>query len=67
MSKKLKYYGGQGYGYSKEVGKFKVVAKGSKYFDRLSEAKEYYEGLNEGKAIWDITALPELIECHSQL
>jgi hypothetical protein len=65
MSKKLKYYGGQGYGYSKETGKFEVKAKVNKTFDRLSEAKAYYESLNEEKAIWDLTTIPELIECHT--
>jgi len=67
MSKKLKYYGGQGYGYSKEIGKFKVKAKAkdNKTFDKLSEAKRYYESLNEEKAIWDVTTIPKLIECHT--
>lgn len=64
MNKKLKYYGGQGYGYSKEIGKFEVNAKINKIFDRLSEAKKYYESLNEEKSIWDVTTIPELIECH---
>lgn len=65
MSKKLKYYGGQGYGCSKEIGKFEVKAKANKTFDRLSEAKKHYESLNEEKAIWDATTIPELIECHT--
>ena len=65
MSKKLKYYGGQGYGYSKENGKFEVKAKETKQFDSLSEAKKHYESLNEEKAIWDLTTIPELIECHT--
>jgi len=65
MRKKLKDYGGQGYGYSEEIGKFEVKAKDNKTFDKLSEAKRYYESLNEEKAIWDITSIPELIECHA--
>lgn len=65
MGKKLKYYGGQGYGYSKEIGKFEVKASTNKMFDRLSEAKKYYESLNEEKAIWDLTTIPELIESHT--
>ena len=66
MTKKrtLEYYGGQGYGYSNEIGKFEVISKKSKFFTKLSEAKKYYESLNEGKSIWDITRLAELIECH---
>ena len=63
--KKLKYYGGQGWAYSKEIGQFEVKAKETKRFDRLSKAREYYENLNEEKAIWDITTIPELIECHT--
>jgi hypothetical protein len=65
MSKKLKYCGGEGYKYSNEIGKFKVVSKTNKTFDKLSEAKKYYQSLNEEKAIWDISAIPELLECHS--
>jgi hypothetical protein len=57
-------YGGQGYSYSNEVGNFEVKAKENKEFTRLSEAKKYYESLNEEKAIWDITNVPELLECH---
>ena len=63
--KKLKYYGGQGYSYSGENGKFEVKANETKHFTKLSEAKKYYETLNEEKAIWDITSMPELIECHT--
>jgi len=65
MNNKLKHYGGQGYGYSKENGKFEVRAKEIKQFNRLSKAKKYYESLNEEKAIWDLTTVPELIECHT--
>ena len=66
MKKKLKSYGGQGYGYSSEVGKFEVRAKEVKEFTKLSEAKKYYENLNEEKAIWDLTGMfGELIDCHT--
>jgi len=66
--KKLKFYGGQGYGYSNEIGKFEVFevkANERKQFTNLSKAKEYYESLNEEKAIWDITTIAELLECHT--
>ena len=63
--KKLKFYGGQGYGYSNEIGKFEVKANETKQFTNLSKAKEYYESLNEEKAIWDITTIAELLECHT--
>lgn len=62
--KKLKYYGGQGYYYSNENGKFEVKAKEIKIFNKLSEARKYYDSLNEEKGIWDITKLPELLEAH---
>ncbi len=65
MQKELKYYGGQGYDYSNESGKFEVKAKEVRVFNKLSAAKKYYESLNEDKAIWDISTLPELIECHT--
>jgi len=65
MKRKLKNYGGQGYGYSKEIGKFEVKSSFNKTFDRLSEAKKYYESLNEEKAIWDRTNGAELIDCHT--
>jgi hypothetical protein len=61
---KLNLYGGQGYDYSNEIGLFEVKAKQNKTFTSLKEAKKYYESLNENKAIWDITKIPELIECH---
>jgi hypothetical protein len=62
--KKLKYYGGQGYYYSNENGKFEVKSKEIKIFNKLSEARKYYDSLNEEKAIWDITKIPELLEYH---
>ena len=64
--KKLTYWGGNGYDYSQENGKFEVKAKylGKKQFTKLSEAKKYYDSLNAEKSIWDITKLPELLECH---
>jgi hypothetical protein len=42
-----------------------VEAKVTKEFTKLSEARAYYESLNEEKAIWDITTIPELLECHT--
>jgi hypothetical protein len=63
--KKLKYCGGQGFNYSNENGKFEVKANETKQFAKLSEAKKHYESLNEEKAIWDITSIPELLECHT--
>jgi len=55
---------GQGYGYSNENGRFSVMSKGVKFFDKLSEAKKYYDGIKGGKAIWDVSnGIPELIDC----
>jgi hypothetical protein len=62
MAKKLRNYGGSGFDYASEDGLFKVVATETKQFNKLSEAKAYYESLNEQKAIWDLTKLPELLD-----
>lgn len=63
--KKLKLYGGQGYENSNKNGKFKVQVVGKvRLFTKLSKAKIYYDSLNETKAIWDLTIIPELIEYH---
>lgn len=56
-------YSGQGFEYSQEVGKFEVKWKDEvKIFDSLTEARDFYESLSGGKAIWDVTGIPELIE-----
>lgn len=65
--KELTYYGGQGYDYSEEDGKFKVKYDDihEKEFSKLSEARMFYESLNVVKAIWDETSMPaELLEAH---
>ena len=63
--KQLEFISGQGYDYSKENGNFEVkYGNEYKIFIHLSEAKKFYESLNEEKAIWDITTIPELLECH---
>ena len=64
---KLEYYGGQGYGYSKEIGKFQVTTDKTVDFNRLSEAIKYYESLNEEKSIWDVTHSPELLDAMIKL
>lgn len=63
--RKLKRLGGNGYDYSHENGKFEVRSIVIKQFTKLSEAKEHYESLKEEKTIWDITGIPELLECHT--
>jgi len=66
MNKKLKFYGGQGYEYSNEVGKFQVKAGDEVYnFTRLSKARIHYDNLNQEKAIWDMTTIPELLSCYT--
>ena len=66
MKKKLKYYGGEGFSYAKEVGKFKVSTdKTVSHFNSLSEAKTYYESLNVGKAIWDLTNGADLLDAYT--
>lgn len=61
--KKLVSVSGQGYDYSPEIGIFEVSGSIVKQFTKLSEAIEYYESLYEEKAIWDITTIPELLDC----
>ena len=63
--KKLKFISGQGFENFYENGKFEVDAKEIKKFTKLSEAKKYYDSLNEPKAIWECSGFPELIECYS--
>ncbi|MHA1470579.1 MAG: hypothetical protein ACTSSP_08475 [Candidatus Asgardarchaeia archaeon] len=35
-----------------------------KEFTNLEKAKEYYNSLNNTKAFWDITKIPELIDAY---
>lgn len=65
MEKQLKHYGGEGYGYAKENGKFTVKATITKEFTKLSEARKYYDSLNEEKALWDYTRGAELLDAHT--
>lgn len=56
---------GQGYHYSKRIGKFEVKSNGgTKEFTKLSDAKKYYDSLDCEKAIWDVSVGADLIECH---
>lgn len=68
--KKLIHYGGDGYGSSKEIGKYEVKYGGEeeeklKEFTSLSQAVKFYDSLNEEKAIWDLNGCPELLDCHT--
>ena len=65
MNKKLIYGWGDGFDFSTENGLFEVKAKKIKQFSKLSQARQYYDSLNEEKAIWDLTRIPELLECHT--
>ena len=66
--KKTFYYGGKGFEGLPEFGKYEVhynySSNESKHFLNLTEAKEFYDGLGEyvGKAFWDNTGAPELID-----
>jgi hypothetical protein len=64
MNKKLRYYGGEGFAFSSEIGKYEVRGKETRRFIRLSEAREYYDSLNEEKGLWSVEH-SELLECHS--
>jgi len=62
--KELEYYGGDGWDYYPEVGRYKyeVIASKNRKFKTKTEAQNYYESLNEEKACWyDM----ELVECHT--
>ena len=63
---KLEHYGGQGYSYSQEIGKYEVrTNQGTREFTRLSEARAYFDSLkDEERAIWDITTIPELMDAY---
>ena len=64
MNKELIDYGGVGFNFSKENGDFVVKAFGEEFeFKKLSEAKKYYDNINDEKAIWDRTGMPELLDC----
>jgi hypothetical protein len=60
----LEHYGGNGYSYSTEDGTFevRVEGKGNKKFNKLSEAREYFDSINEERFIWDVTTIPELLD-----
>jgi len=64
---KLEYYGGQGYDDSPEDGQYEVKASITKQFSKLSEAIEYFNTLNESKAVWDLNGIPELLECWTEI
>lgn len=66
---KLEYYGGSGYGGVPEKGTFQVktgLSLANRIFNNLSKAREYYDKLNIEKALWDLTRIPELLECHTE-
>lgn len=66
MAKKLKYYGGNGFDtIINDKGHFTVKMDEDldKEFTDLTEAKKFYDSLNEEKAFWDDTTIPELIDC----
>lgn len=66
----LEYYGGDGIeSVFSDNGKFEVHFGGDKnnirVFVSLKEAKRFYDSLNEEKALWDVTRIPELLEAHT--
>ena len=65
--KKLIYYAGDGYDGVHENGKFEVKTNSShKEFTKLSEARKYFDSLNEAKFIWDVNGIPELLDGYTQ-
>ena len=68
MEKKLKRYGGQGYDFSEEIGVYEVkTSRETKRFTKLSEARKYFDSLNEAKYIWDVYYVPELLDGYFEL
>lgn len=64
----LIYYGGQGYDGLPEHGKYTVKydegnEEAELTFNKLSKAREFYDSLDTGKAMW-IENPTELIDCH---
>jgi|GEM_PF-7077117 len=57
-----KIVSGQGISRAKENGKFVVKGDVEKSFTTLSDAIAYYDALENDKAIWDVTTIPELLE-----
>jgi len=66
---KLEYYGGNGYCGVPEKGIFRVktsLSLANRMFTELSAARKYYDNLNIEKSLWDLTRIPELLECHTE-
>lgn len=64
---KLIYYAGDGYDGVPENGKFEVKANsGCKEFTKLSEARKYFDSLNEAKFLWDVKGMPELLDGYTE-
>lgn len=61
----LSYYGGQGYGYSPEIGRFEIRhGEDAVEFTSLRDAIFVYEALSGEKALWDLTTIPELLDAY---
>lgn len=60
----LEYYGGNGYFGVPERSVFKVKCSKPKIFYSLTKARDYYDSLNEEKALWHHEPPYELLECH---
>jgi hypothetical protein len=58
----LEYYGGDGYDALPEIADYTIKVENEIHFNTLSEAREYYDSLHKGKALWYNM---ELIDCHT--
>jgi hypothetical protein len=55
MSKKLTYYGGDGFGGCREDDPYKVIdGESSRLFGKFSEAKRFYDSLKGERFFWDL-------------
>jgi hypothetical protein len=65
--KPLNFYGGEGYDHIVEDGEFEVRVKDveRKTFYKLSDARLYYDSINEEKSLWQINNLSKLLQAHT--
>jgi len=65
--KPLNFYGGEGYSHISEDGEFEVRVNDveRKKFYKLSDARLYYDSINEEKSLWRIDNLPKLLQAHT--
>jgi len=61
---RLEFLSGEGISDENKTGLFEVRASVYRKFEKISEAIEYYNTLQEDKALWDLTKSAELLQSH---